>query len=369
MKRFILDNSPAVSTTGQSLTEADRFRTIDIGGMFGAAPDAHQLQHMRANVSDAAFYSGVTTITSQLVRYEDELLQPLGIFTYLRDIPYEISRGDDFSEYIQHATWSWDVSGGAFDNLVASTAEDMIPTVQLDREFINYKVLLFNVATKLRWLEVQKLRSIPNFDYSALYGEAVRRIFEQWTNHAAYLGFARYGTSGLVNNPDVTATTVPAGAAGGTQWATKTNEERVADVQMAFATIWAASAYDPSASPTRILLPPEQYVMLTSTVQQYSGGDTIFEWLALKNLTTQTTGEPVQILPLPMLKGAGVGGTDRMVIYTPNRRFMRMQEMVPLRAAMVEANIQHFSYDTIYTASTSELQILYGSTIGYFDGI
>ena len=68
-------------------------------------------------------------------------------------------------------------------------------------------------------------------------------------------------------------------------------------------------------------------------------------------------------------KGAGTGGTDRMVVYVNHERFIKADELVPLSRVMSAPNVANVCYDTAYMANLSELEIFYPTTITYWDQI
>ena len=58
-----------------------------------------------------------------------------------------------------------------------------------------------------------------------------------------------------------------------------------------------------------------------------------------------------------------------LVVYNNDRRFVKMDELVPLTRAMTSPTSAELCYDTGYAANVSEAQIFYPQTIAYFDGI
>ena len=68
-------------------------------------------------------------------------------------------------------------------------------------------------------------------------------------------------------------------------------------------------------------------------------------------------------------KGGGTGSKDRMVVYNNDRRFVKMDELVPLARIMSQPNVANVCYDTAYMANISEVQLFYPTSIRYVDGI
>lgn len=58
-----------------------------------------------------------------------------------------------------------------------------------------------------------------------------------------------------------------------------------------------------------------------------------------------------------------------MVVYVSKERFLKMDELVPLSRIMSAPNVTNICYDTAYMANISEVQLMYGTTMLYVDGI
>ena len=89
----------------------------------------------------------------------------------------------------------------------------------------------------------------------------------------------------------------------------------------------------------------------------------------MKNNVAGKNGGDLFIGATRWCKGAGSSGTDRMVVYNNDRRFVKMDELVPLNRIMSQPNVANVCYDTAYMANLSEVQIFYPTSITYWDGI
>ena len=178
---------------------------------------------------------------------------------------------------------------------------------------------------------------------------------------------AEFG-GGLVNNPDAVETTAANGAAGTATWATKTPDEILKDVNDALSAGWAANEYDESAIPNHILLPYEQYLYIMTTKVTELATETIYDFLMKNNAATKAGGD-LFIGATRWCKGAGTSGKDRMVVYNNDRRFVKMDELVPLNRIMSQPNVANVCYDTAYMANISEVQLFYPTSLRYVDGI
>lgn len=193
-------------------------------------------------------------------------------------------------------------------------------------------------------------------------------IYDKHMDANVYVGIETYGTTGLVNNPDAVETTAANGAAGTATWATKTPDEILKDVNDALSAGWAANEYDESAIPNHILLPYEQYLYIMTTKVTELATETIYDFLMKNNAATKAGGD-LFIGATRWCKGAGTSGKDRMVVYNNDRRFVKMDELVPLNRIMSQPNVANVCYDTVYMANISEVQIFYPTSIRYVDGV
>lgn len=196
----------------------------------------------------------------------------------------------------------------------------------------------------------------------------LRRIYDKHQDQNLYTGMSEYGTTGLVNNPNATASTVADGASGNGNWATKTPAEILADVNTALTTTWEQAGYDTSAIPNHILLPYEEYTYILNTPVSSLATKSIFDYIMENNIATKNGGD-LFIGATRWCKGAGTSGTDRMVVYVNHERFLKADELVPLSRIMSAPNVANVCYDTAYMANLSELQVMYPQTITYWDHI
>ncbi len=120
--------------------------------------------------------------------------------------------------------------------------------------------------------------------------------------------------------------------------------------------------------PNHIILPFEQYAYILNTPVSDLATESIMDYVLRNNIATKN-GRSLYIGSTRWLKGAGTGGTDRMVVYVNDRRFVKVEELVPLARVMTSPNAAEVCYDTAYMANISQLQLFYPQTIQYVDGI
>ncbi|MDP1033936.1 DUF2184 domain-containing protein, partial [Klebsiella pneumoniae] len=77
---------------------------------------------------------------------------------------------------------------------------------------------------------------------------------------------------------------------------------------------WANSAY--SMVPTDMLIPPEQFSLLASTIVSSAGNQSLLTYLETNTIAYHQNGRPLNIRPVKWAKGRGVSNSDRMMFYT-----------------------------------------------------
>ena len=153
-----------------------------------------------------------------------------------------------------------------------------------------------------------------------------------------YMGLEEYDSTGLINNPDVTETAVADGAKGTGNWSDKAPKEILNDINTAITATWAAAEYDEAAMPNHILIPYEEYTYILNTMVTDLATETILDYV-MKNNVAAKNGGSLFIGATKWCKGAGTGGTDRMVVYVNNERYLKMDELVPLSRIMSAPNV------------------------------
>ncbi len=339
--------------------------TFDAGvftpGLSGAgAPGAAPMTMDAAGVA-----SGGAFLVSELEKRDTLLRKPLDNFTYPRDI--NINTGGGWVDYVSAQSIAYGITGGSGGGLVHAGGANGIPLVSASVEKGLYKAHIFAAGLRVMFVEMQKAAQIGR-SLDQMLTDGIRKAYDKHMDQNVYTGIDEYGTTGLLNDPEATETAVAAGAAGSAQWAKKTPDEILADVNGALTANWAAAEYDETALPNHILIPYEQYTdILTRKVTELAT-ETILDFL-MKNNAAVKNGGSLYIGPTRWCKGAGTGGADRMAVYVNHSRFVSMDELVPLGRIMSGPNVANVCYDTAYMANISQVQLLYPQTVAYYDGI
>lgn len=185
--------------------------------------------------------------------------------------------------------------------LVADYATDL-PKADAHGEEKTSPVRSLGVAYGYSLQEIRAARH-ANRPLTDKKASAARRAFEQALDDIAALGNAESGLKGLLNHPNVPVGTLAA------PWEGKTPEEIVADISQQVGAIRDLTN-GVESGPFTILLPDKQYTQIATTQNSTASDVTILEFVLKSNPWV------AEIAPWWRLKGAGAGGTDRMVIYT-----------------------------------------------------
>jgi hypothetical protein len=139
-------------------------------------------------------------------------------------------------------------------------------------------------------------------------GNAARRVVEQQINTIALFGNADYALPGLLTNVNIpTAAVAATGAGGTTQFANKTPDQILADLNLLANSI--PTATKGAEIPTTLLLPLKQFTYIGSTPRASFSDMTILEFY-LNNHPFIKEADWVN-----ELAGTGPGGTDQMIAY------------------------------------------------------
>ena len=308
----------------------------------------------------AGIASGQAFLTGELEKRDMLVRTPLTSFTYTRDIPIRVGGG--WAEYVSAMNVGYGITGGSGDNLIQAASVDGIPLVQANFGKDLWKTHIISAGTRIFWVDMQR-GNMTGRNLDTLLRDGLRMTYDKHMDENTYVGFARYGTTGLINNADVTVTSAS------TTFANASSPDDILDIiNTAILDAWAAAGYDLDAIPNHIIMPYEQYNYIATTRIGQLAEKTILTFL-LENNVAKQNGADLFIGATAWCKGAGAGNADRMVVYCNKERYIAMDELVPLTRAMTTPNAERFSYDTAYAGNVSEVEVFYTQPIVYVDGI
>lgn len=311
-------------------------------------------------MDEAGIASGQAFLTGELEKRDMLVRTPLTSFTYTRDIPIRVGGG--WAEYVSAMNVGYGITGGSGDNLIQAASVDGIPLVQANFGKDLWKTHIISAGTRIFWVDMQR-GNMTGRNLDTLLRDGLRMTYDKHMDENTYVGFARYGTTGLINNADVTVTSAS------TTFANATSPDDILDIiNTAILDAWAAAGYDLDAIPNHIIMPYEQYNYIATTRIGQLAEKTILTFL-LENNVAKQNGSDLYIGATAWCKAAGAGNADRMVVYCNKERYIAMDELVPLTRAMTTPNAERFSYDTAYAGNVSEVEVFYTQPIVYVDGI
>ncbi len=327
----------------------------------GAAPVSGAVPTMDA----AGIKSNGAFLVSELEKRDPMIRKPLTSVTYPRDIV--IQTGGGWVDYVSAMSVAYGITGGSGSSPVQAGGANGIPTVQANVEKGVYKAHTFAVALRVMFQDLQRANFIGR-SLDQLLQDGVRTVFDKHQDQNMYVGLEEYGYTGIINNPNATESTVADGASGNGNWKGKTPAEILADVNTALITTWEQAGYDNAAIPNHILLPYEEYNYILNTPMSDLATKSIYDYIMENNIAAKNGGD-LFIGATQWCKGAGTGGTDRMVVYVNDERYLKADELVPLSRIMSAPNVANVCYDTAFMANLSEPQVMYPQTITYWDQI
>lgn len=307
----------------------------------------------------AGIASGQAFLVSELEKRDMLVRTPLTSFTYTRDVPIRVGGGWD--EYVSAMNVGYGITGGSGEGMIQSGSADGIPLIQANFGKDLWKTHVVAAGTRVFWVDMQR-GNMTGRNLDQLLRDGLRMSYDKHMDENLYAGFARYGSTGLLNNAGVSINSANA------TWSTATVAQILDDVNQAILDAWAAAGYDLDAVPNHVLLPYEQYNYIATTPVSSLAEKSILTYL-LENNVAKNYGVDLFIGATAWCDGAGAGGADRMVVYCNKERFIAMDELVPITRAMTTPNAERFSYDTAYAGNVSELEVFYTETIRYVDGI
>lgn len=216
-------------------------------------------------------------------------------------------------------------------------------------------------------LEEINQASLYGLNLSDAKARGTRRTVEQFLYNVAIAGNTEKNITGLVNSTEVARTTVTAdGSGSSTLWANKTAAQRYRDVNDMLSSVQTLTNEVEYASSLR--LTPAAFRLLGSTSTGSGDGTlTQLEFLRKNNVYTAQTGQPLDIMPLRSLVGAGLGGLDRMMAYRKDEEVVRFHLPMPFKILPARQK-SIMGYEAGGIARTGGTEWRLPSAAAYYDG-
>ena len=294
----------------------------------------------------------------ELERLDQTLNLPLTSQTWSRDIQLreDVSIADEISSFTNTTFAAAGTPNANGKNWISPLAT-AIAGVNVDIEKKGFPLELWGMELGWTVIELNDAAQVGRPIDTQKY-DGMQLKWNMDTDEQVYIGDSAKGAKGLLNLSQVTPTNATK------TWATSTADEIRASINQVLSNAWARSAY--SKVPEDLLIPPEQYSFIASTIVSSAGNQSLLTYLETNTIAYHQNGKPLNIRPVKWMKGRGVGGTDRMVAYTNDKKFVRFP-MVPLQSVPIQ---YRGLYQLVtYYGKLGAVEPVYPETLNYMDGI
>lgn len=297
-------------------------------------------------------------LVHELERLDQGLNLPLTSQTWSRDIQLreDVSIADEISSFTNTTFAAAGTPNANGKNWISPLAT-AIAGVNVDIEKTGFPLELWGMELGWTVIELNAAAQVGRPIDTQKY-DGMQLKWNMDTDEQVYIGDSAKGAKGLLNLSQVTPTNATK------TWAASTADEIRASINQVLSNAWARSAY--SKVPEDLLIPPEQYSFLASTIVSTAGNQSLLTYLETNTIAYHQNGKPLNIRPVKWMKGRGVGGTDRMVAYTNDKKFVRFP-MVPLQSVPIQ---YRGLYQLVtYYGKLGAVEPVYPETLNYMDGI
>jgi hypothetical protein len=212
--------------------------------------------------------------------------------------------------------------------------------------------------------EIGQAMMIPGTNLTTDRAAAAVRAYEEFMDDIALRGKGEKSFEGIMNYTGVT--TVLAAAVGGhTTWDQKDADSIIEDVNNALTGVYVSSLTVEMAD---TILLPVGAITIIGTKRIPNTSMSVLDYLAQKNVYTQTTGRPLTIRALRGLETAGQNGSGRMVVYRRDPQVLKMHVPMP-HMFMPVWQTGPLVYDIPGIFRTAGLEIRRPGAVRYVDGI
>lgn len=239
-------------------------------------------------------------LIGELERLDQTLNLPLVGYTWTRDIQLreDVSIADDISSW---TNTSFAAAGtGANPNGKNWVGKDStaIAGVNVDIGKSGNPLNLWGMELGWTVIELQAAQQVGRPIDTQKY-DGMQLKWQMDNDEQVYVGDSALNLKGLV-----TLNGVPVNNAAKT-WATSTPDEIRASINQVLSDAWAASGY--SVVPSDLLIPPEQFALLSSIIVSSAGNQSLLTYLQTNTISYHQNGVPLNIRAVKWLKGRGVG--------------------------------------------------------------
>ena len=295
-------------------------------------------------------------LVGDLERLDKTLNLPLVQVTWNRDIDLreDVTMGDETSSF---TVTSFSAPGGVNPTGKNWIGKDStaLAGIQLDTGKFPFPLHLWGMELGWSLPELESAQQLGRPIDTQKY-DGMQLKYNMDVDEMVYIGDEDVGAYGLVNNP-----AVPVGNST-LNWETAAPEQILADVNDLLADTWKRSGY--AVVPDQLRLPPQKLGRLTRPVTS-AGSESLLTYISEKCLTFVETGRALEIKSLKWLNKRGVGGKDRVLAYTRDKKYVRFP-LVPMQKTPLE---HRGIYQLVaYFCKLGHMEFVYPETVGYMDG-
>lgn len=295
--------------------------------------------------------SGLGFLTGQLASVESKLYEiALPQINYADFIPVSTAAGE-WATSIEYYT----LSGAGVAKWIGSRAFD-VPLASLESTKTVVGVELAGTGYDYSLEELRQAQHL-NRPLSNLKANAARRAYEEMAQRVAMNGDTVKGFTGFINNPNVTVD-----AGGIAIDGTSTGDDIIDMINGVLNGIFEDT--NMVEYPDMIALPVKQWGYLNSTPRSANSDTTLLQYL-VSNSPYLASVDSVK--PLNELKGAGLAGVDRMVVYAKNSDKLEFHIPMPLR--FVAPQPKGLGFIVAGEFKLGGVEVRYPASMRYVDGI
>ena len=255
----------------------------------------------------------------------------------------------------------YSIDGATMGKFIGSNAID-VPMSEISTEQHIVPVALGAVGYQYSDEELRQAALIGR-PLPQLKANMTKRGYEEHAQRVCFVGDKDKNLEGFLNNKNVPSSTVASpSTAGGTEWSKKTPDQILADINNLFAQVWETT--QEVEKPDTLLLPTSQYSHIANTPRSYNSDTTILQYIVNNSIYINSAEN---IKSLPELKGAGVGSTDRMMIYTKDIDKVVFHIPMPFRIEQPVRKTLGWKVPGVYKLSGTEFR--FPLSAAYADGI
>ena len=297
-------------------------------------------------------------LIGELERLDQTLNMPLVGYTWSRDIQLreDVSIADDISSFTNSSFAAAGSPNPNGKNWIGKNST-AIAGVNLDIAKTGFPLTLWGMELGWTVVELAAAAQVGRpVDTQKFDGMQLKWNMD--TDEQVYRGDTQQGVNGLFNYAGASITNAVK------TWPNSTNAEILDSINTLLSNAWAASGY--TLVPRDLRLPPKAFALLAQRIVSDAGNQSLLTYVQMNTIAYHQNGVPLNIYAVKWLEGAGVGGTDRMVAYTNDKKYIRFP-MVPLQN--VPLQYRGIYQLTTYYGKLGAVESPYPETLAYLDGI